>query len=69
MFAYVGCYTTPDRGGRGAGIGIYRVDQESGDWTPMTTGELIRVDGGFHATGAKPIDLAAMAAADAKAGA
>ena len=39
------------------------------DWTPMTTGELIRVDGGFHATGAKPIDLAAMAAADAKAGA
>ena len=28
------------------------------DWMPATTGELIRVDGGFHAMGAKPIDLA-----------
>lgn len=28
------------------------------DWMPGTTGELIRVDGGFHAMGAKPIDLA-----------
>jgi enoyl-[acyl-carrier protein] reductase I len=27
------------------------------DWMPSTTGELIRVDGGFHAMGAKPIDL------------
>ena len=37
MFAYVGCYTTPDRGGRGAGIGVYRVDPQSGDWAPVTT--------------------------------
>ena len=25
------------------------------DWMPGTTGELIRVDGGFHAMGAEPI--------------
>jgi enoyl-[acyl-carrier protein] reductase I len=36
------------------------------DWAPMTTGELIRVDGGFHAMGAKPLDLA-VAAAEASA--
>ena len=35
------------------------------DWVPLTTGEQIRVDGGFHAMGAKPIDLAAAAAAEA----
>ncbi len=29
------------------------------DWVPATTGELIRVDGGFHAVGAKPIVAAA----------
>jgi meromycolic acid enoyl-[acyl-carrier-protein] reductase len=28
------------------------------DWMPATTGELIRVDGGFHAVGAEPIDPA-----------
>ena len=27
------------------------------DWMPSTTGELIRVDGGFHAVGSKPIAL------------
>jgi enoyl-[acyl-carrier protein] reductase I len=27
------------------------------DWMPATTGELIRVDGGFHAMGAEPITL------------
>lgn len=32
------------------------------DWMPLTTGEQIRVDGGFHAMGAKPIDLAAVLA-------
>jgi enoyl-[acyl-carrier protein] reductase I len=32
------------------------------DWMPSTTGELIRVDGGFHAIGADPVDLAALAA-------
>ena len=34
------------------------------DWVPATTGELIRVDGGFHAMGAKPIDLATVLAAE-----
>lgn len=33
MFAYVGCYTTSDRKGRGEGIGVYRVDSQSGEWT------------------------------------
>jgi 6-phosphogluconolactonase (cycloisomerase 2 family) len=32
MFAYVGCYTTPDRDGRGQGIAVYRVDPASGEW-------------------------------------
>ena len=26
------------------------------DWMPSTTGELVRVDGGFHAMGAPPVD-------------
>ncbi len=26
------------------------------DWFPTTTGELIRVDGGYHAMGAPPVD-------------
>ena len=34
-FAYVGCYTTPDRDGRGRGIQVYRMDQSSGAWTPV----------------------------------
>ncbi len=33
MYAYVGCYTSPDRGGRGEGIGIFRVDPASGEWS------------------------------------
>jgi len=33
MFAYVGCYTTPDRDGRGDGINVYRMDPASGAWT------------------------------------
>lgn len=28
------------------------------DWMPATTGELVRVDGGYHAIGAPPVDLA-----------
>lgn len=32
MFAYVGCYTTPDRGGSGEGIAVYRMDPQSGAW-------------------------------------
>lgn len=30
LFAYVGCYTTPERNGRGNGINVYRVDRRSG---------------------------------------
>lgn len=32
MYAYVGCYTAPDRGGHGTGIGIFRVDPATGAW-------------------------------------
>ena len=32
MFAYVGCYTSPDRDGRGQGINVYRMDPASGAW-------------------------------------
>jgi 6-phosphogluconolactonase (cycloisomerase 2 family) len=30
IFAYVGCYTTPERKGHGDGINVYRVDPRSG---------------------------------------
>ena len=30
LFAYVGCYTTPERRARGNGINVYRVDRRSG---------------------------------------
>jgi 6-phosphogluconolactonase len=30
LFAYVGCYTTPERQGKGKGINVYRVDRRSG---------------------------------------
>jgi 6-phosphogluconolactonase (cycloisomerase 2 family) len=33
MFAYVGCYTTPDRDGRGKGINVYEMDPQRGTWT------------------------------------
>lgn len=33
MFAYVGCYTTRERHGRGQGIGVYRVDADG--WAPV----------------------------------
>jgi 6-phosphogluconolactonase (cycloisomerase 2 family) len=33
MYAYVGCYTTPDRHGRGEGIEVFEMDCESGAWT------------------------------------
>ena len=32
-YAYVGCYTTKEREGRGDGIHVYRVDPESGSWS------------------------------------
>jgi 6-phosphogluconolactonase (cycloisomerase 2 family) len=40
MFAYVGCYTTPDRDGRGDGIHVYRVNDTGDIWT-----EVQHVDG------------------------
>jgi 6-phosphogluconolactonase len=30
LFAYVGCYTTPERDGHGKGINVYRVDRRTG---------------------------------------
>ena len=33
MYAYVGCYTTPDRDGRGKGINVYEMDPQRGTWT------------------------------------
>ena len=35
MFAYVGCYTTPDRDGRGAGIRAFRVNETGDIWTEI----------------------------------
>ncbi len=35
MFAYVGCYTTPDRDGRGDGIRVYRVNGSGDIWTEI----------------------------------
>ena len=32
-YAYVGCYTTAERHGRGDGIHVYRMDPETGAWT------------------------------------
>src|SRR5690349_18452045 len=32
-YAYVGCYTTPERNGRGDGIHAYRMDQATGAWS------------------------------------
>ncbi len=33
LFAYVGCYTTPERHGRGKGINVYKVDRRTGAFT------------------------------------
>ena len=35
MFAYVGCYTTPDRDGRGNGICVYRLNATGDVWTDI----------------------------------
>src|SRR5580698_4838959 len=35
MFAYVGCYTTPDRDGRGDGIRVYRMNASGDIWTDI----------------------------------
>jgi 6-phosphogluconolactonase len=34
LYAYVGCYTTEQRHGRGDGIHVYRVDSATGVWSP-----------------------------------
>ena len=33
LFAYIGCYTTPDRDGQGNGINVFQMDPETGAWT------------------------------------
>ena len=33
MFAYVGCYTSPERQGHGEGINVYRIDPGEERWT------------------------------------
>jgi 6-phosphogluconolactonase len=35
MFAYVGCYTSPERDGHGKGISVFRVDKRTGGFTPV----------------------------------
>ena len=35
MYAYVGCYTSKSRNGRGTGIGVHRMDEVSGAWAPV----------------------------------
>jgi 6-phosphogluconolactonase len=35
MFAYVGCYTTPDRDGRGDGIHVYRLNDTGDVWSEV----------------------------------
>ena len=41
IYAYVGCYTTPDREGDGKGIEVYEVDPHSGAWAHVQTLETI----------------------------
>ena len=35
MFAYVGCYTSKERNGKGEGVAVYRIDPASGEWTQV----------------------------------
>jgi hypothetical protein len=35
LYAYVGCFTTAQRYARGDGIRVYRVDMETGNWSPV----------------------------------
>ncbi|MBV8394237.1 MAG: beta-propeller fold lactonase family protein, partial [Alphaproteobacteria bacterium] len=37
LYAYVGCYTTPERHGRGNGINVYKVDRRSGGFRHLQT--------------------------------
>ena len=42
QYAYVGCYTTKEREGRGDGIHVYRMDPETGAWTHLQhVGDLV----------------------------
>src|SRR2546430_17506955 len=34
-FAYVGCYTSKQRNGRGEGIAVHRIDAATGAWTQL----------------------------------
>ena len=40
-FAYVGCFTTGDRDGRGTGIEVFGIDSKSGVWTKIQSVECI----------------------------
>lgn len=40
-FAYVGCYTTERRNGRGEGVTVHRIDAASGAWTQV---QLVKTD-------------------------
>jgi len=35
MFAYVGCYTSKERNGKGEGITVYRIDPATGQWSEV----------------------------------
>lgn len=35
MVAYVGCYTSKERNGKGEGLSVYRIDPASGQWTQV----------------------------------
>jgi 6-phosphogluconolactonase len=37
LYAYVGCYTTPERDGHGNGINVYRVDPKNGSFRHIQT--------------------------------
>lgn len=39
-FAYVGCYTSRERGGQGAGITVFKIDSVSGQWSEVQLYEI-----------------------------
>jgi len=42
LYAYVGCFTTARRYARGDGLHVYRVDEDSGAWSPVqVVGDLV----------------------------
>lgn len=40
-FAYVGCYTSKERGGQGAGISVFKIDPASGEWSKVQLCEVV----------------------------